>query len=187
MKRLIGISLLMALPVLLLAGGAGGEESRYLMQTGRETDFVPRLFNFVIFAGLLYYLLAGPIKSYFKERSEAIEKRLNEIEVKLQASKDAQKEAQARLDRSQSKAKEIVEDAKVEAKLLASKIAQANENELEILQKQQEEKITLEERKSAREAIDEVLSENITINDINLDETKVVEILSKKSQDGKVA
>jgi F-type H+-transporting ATPase subunit b len=64
--------------------------------------------------------------------------------------------------------------------MLAEKIATANKNELANLEKQLDEKMTLEERKSAREAIDEVLSENITTDDINLDEKKVVEIISKK-------
>ena len=56
----------------------------------------------------------------------------------------------------------------------------ANEEELLLLEKQLAEKITLEERKSAREVIDEVLSGNITNEDIILDEAKVVEIISKK-------
>jgi len=46
--------------------------------------------------------------------------------------------------------------------------------------KQLEEKMLLEERKSAREAIDSVLSENITNDDIMLDSDKVVDIISKK-------
>jgi F-type H+-transporting ATPase subunit b len=49
-----------------------------------------------------------------------------------------------------------------------------------LLEKQLAEKITLEERKSARDVIDEVLSENITNDDIMIDEAKVVEIISKK-------
>ena len=58
--------------------------------------------------------------------------------------------------------------------------ASANQNDLAILDKQLEEKMSLEERKSAREAIDEILSENITNDDIMVDEAKVVEIISKK-------
>ena len=64
--------------------------------------------------------------------------------------------------------------------ILAEKIAVANQNDLALLDKQLEEKISLEERRSAREAIDEILSDNITTDDIMLDEAKVVEIISKK-------
>ena len=179
MKKIVLLSLLMV-PAILLASGGDAESSRYFAQTGRETDFLPRLVNFVIFASLLYYLLANPIKNFFKGRSEGIAEQLNEIEQKLQAAKDEKKEAQNRLDASEKKAEEIVADAKAEAVLLAEKIATANQNELALLDKQLEEKMSLEERKSAREVIDEILSENITNDDIMVEEAKVVEIISKK-------
>ena len=179
MKKIILLSLLVV-PAVLLASGGDAESSRYFAQTGRETDFLPRVFNFVIFASLLYYLIANPIKSFFKGRSSDIAAQLNEIEEKLQAAKDEKKDAQNRLKESEKKAEEILVDAKAEAVLLAEKIATANEEELVLLEKQLAEKIALEERKSAREVIDEVLSENITNDDIMLDEAKVVEIISKK-------
>ena len=179
MKKIVLWSLFIV-PAVLLASGGDAESSRYFAQTGRETDFLPRAFNFIIFAGLLYYLLANPIKNFFKGRTEGIAGQLNEIESKLQAAKDEKKEAESRLEESEQRAKEIIADAKAEAVILAEKIATANENELAVLDKQFEEKITLEERKSAREAIDEILSDNITNDDIQLDEAKVVEIISKK-------
>jgi F-type H+-transporting ATPase subunit b len=180
MKKLALFALLMVPAILLASGHASGEESRYFAQTGRESDFFPRVINFTIFAALLYYLVANPIKDFFKGRREGIAAQLREIEEKLQAAKDEKKEAQARLDESSQKADQIIEDAKKEATLLSQKIAEANENELILLEKQLEEKMTLEERKSAREAIDEILSENITNDDIMLDEAKVVDIISRK-------
>jgi len=180
MKKIVLLSLLIVPAILLASGATDGEVTRYFQQTGRESDFWPRVFNFVIFASLLYYLIANPIKNFFQERKEGIAAQLQQIEEKLQASKDAKKEAHARLDESQKKADQIIADAKKEATYLAQKIAETNENELAIMSKQLEEKMTLEERKSAREAIDEILSENITNDDIMLDETKVVDIISKK-------
>ncbi len=179
MKKIVLLSLLVV-PAVLLASGGDAESSRYFAQTGRETDFLPRIVNFIIFASLLYYLVANPIKDFFKGRSEGISAQLNEIEEKLQAAKDEKKEAQNRVKESEKKAEEILVDAKAEAALLAEKIAKANEEELIVLDKQFAEKIALEERKSAREVIDEVLSENITNDDIMIDEAKVVEIISKK-------
>jgi F-type H+-transporting ATPase subunit b len=180
MKKVLLLSLLV-LPAVLLASGHGGEEaSRYFAQTGRESDFWPRVINFTIFAALLWYLLANPIKNFFTGRSEGIASQLKEIEEKLQAAKDEKKEAQARLDESIKKAEQIIEDAKKEAVILAQKIAEASAQELEVMEKQYEEKIALEERKAKREAIDEVLSENITTDDIMLDEAKVVDIISRK-------
>ena len=180
MKKIILLSLLVVPAALLASGTQDGEVTRYFLQTGRETDFLPRAFNFIIFASLLYYLLANPIKDFFKGRSEGIAAQLNEIEEKLQAAKDEKKEAQNRVKESEKKAEEILVDAKAEATLLAEKIVLSNKEELLLLEKHLAEKITLEERKSAREVIDEVLSENITNDDIMIDESKVVDIISKK-------
>jgi len=179
MKKIVLLSLLV-LPAILLASGHGAEESRYFLQTGRESDFIPRIINFTVFAMIIYYLLANPIKMFFKGRSEGVSSQLNEIEAKLNIAKTEQNEAQSRLDESQKRAEEIIEDAKNEAIILAQKIVSTNENDLVSLEKQAEEKIALEEKKVAIEAIDEVLSENITSEDILIDTTKVIDIISKK-------
>jgi len=180
MKKILLLSLLVVPAVLLASAGHGGEESRYLLQTGRENDFWPRVINFAIFASILYYLLANPIKNFFRDRRSGISDQLKEIEAKLQAAKEAEKEAQSRLEESAKKAQMIIDDAEKEAKIMANKIAEANVNELAIMEKQLEEKMTLEEKKSVREAIDDVLSENITNDDILVDEAKVVDIITKK-------
>jgi len=180
MKKIVLLSLLIVPAILLASGAPEGEVTRYFEQTGRENDFWQRVVNFTIFASLLYYLISSPIKNFFVGRKEGIAAQLQEIEAKLQASKDEKKEAQARLDESGKKAEQIIEDAKKEAIFLAQKIAESNENDLLLMSKQLEEKIALEERKSAREAIDEILSENITNDDIMIDESKVVDIISKK-------
>jgi len=180
MKKIVLLSLLVLPALLLASSGHGAEESRYFMQTGRENDFWPRVVNFTIFASILYYLVANPIKSFFKDRKDGISAQLKDIESKLKAAKDAEKDAQSRLEESLKKAESIIEDAKKEAELLRSKVAQASVVELEVIEKQHNEKISFEERKSAREAIDEVLNENITNDDISIDESKVVDIISKK-------
>ena len=179
MKKIVLLSLLIV-PAVLLASGGDAESTRYFAQTGRETDFFPRVFNFIIFASVLYYLIANPVKNFFVGRKEGIAAQLKEIEEKLQAAKDEKKDAQTRLDESGKKSEQIIEDAKKEAILLAQKIAEANVNELALMGKQLEDKMTLDERKSARDAIDEILSENITNDDILIDESKVVDIISKK-------
>ncbi|PHS31548.1 MAG: F0F1 ATP synthase subunit B [Sulfurovum sp.] len=179
MKKLVLWSLIIV-PAILLASGGDTESSRYFAQTGRETDFLPRAVNFVIFASLLVYLLTNPIKAFFKGRTEGIATQLREIEEKLQAAKNEKKEAQTRLDESAKRADQIIEDAKKEAVMLAQKISETNKNDLATMTKQFDEKTAFEEKKSVREVIDEVLSENITNDDIMLDGTKVVDIISKK-------
>jgi len=180
MKKIALLSLLVVPAILIASGHAEGETTRYFAQTGRENDFFPRIVNFTIFAALLYYLAANPIKNFFKDRKEGIAAQLKEIEEKLQAAKDEKKEAQARLDESAKKADQIISDAKKEAVLLSEKISEANENDLNNMNKSLDEKMALDEKKSAREAIDEVLSGNITNDDITIDEKKVVNIIAKK-------
>ena len=179
MKKLALLSLLVV-PAILLASSGDAESSRYFEQTGRESDFWQRVINFTIFASLLYYLIASPIKNFFVGRKEGIAAQLKEIEDKLQAAKDEKKDAQARLDESSKKAEQIIEDAKKEATHLAQKIAESNENELVLMDKQFAERMTSEERKAARNAIDEILNENITNDDIMISESKVVDIISEK-------
>jgi len=180
MKKFVLLSLLVVPAILLASGHAEGETTRYFAQTGRESDFFPRVINFTIFAALLYYLVSNPIKTFFKERKEGIAERLKEIEEKLQIAKNEKKEAQTRLSDSEKKAEQIIADAENEATLLAEKIAEANKVDLENMAKSFSEKVTLEEKKSARDAIDEVLSQNISNDDIMLDEKKIVDIISKK-------
>lgn len=178
MKKILLLSLLVV-PVVLLAAG-DPTATRYFAQTGRETDFLPRIFNFIVFASLLYYLLANPIKTFFKERKEGIASQLREIEEKLQAAKNEKKEAQTRVVESEKKAVHILDDAKKEAVHLSEKIVQSNQNDLKNMDKQAEEKMNFEEKKSARAVIEEILSENITNDDIMIDAKKVVDIVSKK-------
>ena len=180
MKKILLLSLLVLPAILLASSGHGGEESRYFIQTGRENDYWPRVVNFTIFAALLYYLAANPIKNFFKERREGIAAQLREIEEKLKAAKDEQKDAQTRLDESGERAEQILSDAKKESELLAKKIVESNADDLALMGKHLEEKMSLEERKSVRDVIDEILTENISNDDIQINESKVVDIISKK-------
>ncbi len=179
MKKLL-LTTLLVLPALLLASGGEHEVSRYFVQTGREYDFGPRIFNFLVFAGLIYYLVASPIKDFFTGRTEGIAGQLNEIESKLQEAKEAQKSAEQAVLESEAKAKEIIEDSKKEADLLAQRMDENRLHDLELLEKLYEERIEHDERRMVKETIDAVLNENITADDIPLSEKQVVEIIAKK-------
>jgi len=178
-RRVLYISLLL-LPVVLLASSGEHEASKYFAQTGRHSDFVPRIFNFLIFFGLIYYLTASPIRDFFKGRREGIAAQLNEIESKLQEAKDLQKSAEKALSESENKAKEIVADAKKEVQLLAQRIEEQGQKDLEVLEKLYEERMEHEERRMAKETIASVLNENISGDDIPLSGKQVVEIIAKK-------
>jgi F-type H+-transporting ATPase subunit b len=87
----------LAVPALLLASGHGEGANHYEMITGRSSDFFPRIFNFLIFAGLLYYLIAEPVRDFFRGRREEIASQLKEIESRLQEAKEARKAAEQAL------------------------------------------------------------------------------------------
>jgi F-type H+-transporting ATPase subunit b len=162
-------------PSLVLASGAEHHDV-----TMFNSDFFYRVFNFTIFAGLVYYLVANPIKEFFVGRSEGIANRLKEIEEKLQATKDAQKEAETKLLEAEAKAKEIIADAENEAKILSRNIAEKNENALSVMEKQAVDKQSLESKKATRATIANLLNNGFENDDIAVDEAKVVSLISKK-------
>ncbi len=153
---------------------------QYHAVSGRYTDYLPRIFNFVIFSALAYYLVASPIKSFFANRKEGIAKQLNEIEKKLQEAKEARKNAELALEQSKQKAAEIASDTEKGIELLKEKYAEMTEKELALLEKQFAEKEELEERKMVRETISALLNENITADDIPMTADKVIDIVAKK-------
>ncbi len=153
---------------------------QYFSVAGRYSDYIPRIFNFTIFAGLTYYLVASPIKAFFVGRRDSIAQQLNDIEKKLQEAKDARKKSELALEESKSKAQEIANDSKKEVELLKAKFADMTEKELALLAKQFEEKEELEERKMVRETIDAVLNENISADDIPMSADKVIDVIARK-------
>jgi F-type H+-transporting ATPase subunit b len=163
------------LPSLVLA--TAGEHHTVTMM---DSDFKYRVLNFTIFAGLVYYLAANPIKAFFKGRSEDIAKQLAEIEEKLKASKNERLSAEENLVKAKKRAEEIVTDSANEAKILSLNIAEKNDNTLALLEKQFEEKQALESKKATRDTIDSVLNSGFENSDINVDEAKVVSLISKK-------
>lgn len=175
-KNIALISAVIAVPSLVFA--TGGEHHHTV--TMLESDFKYRVLNFTIFAGLVYYLVANPIKAFFVGRSEKISNQLVEIEEKLKASKNERLLAEENLIKAEKKAEEIIADAGKEAKLLSSAIAEKNENTLAILDKQLEEKQEVEVKKATKATIDAVLNGGFDNSDINVDETKVVSLISKK-------
>jgi len=182
-KRWIALVLMVA-PVWVFGGEHGAHAEAFAQQyyavAGRMTDFLPRIFNFTIFAGLAYYLVASPLKAFFVGRKEDIADQLSEIERKVEEAKKAREQSEQALEVNKAKAKEIAEDSQKEMELLKTKFAEATERELALLDAQFDEKCELEERRMARETIDAVLNENITADDIPMSADKVIDVVAKK-------
>lgn len=162
-------------PSLVFASGAEHHDI-----TMFNSDFFYRVLNFSVFAGILYYLIANPIKEYFVGRSEGIAKQLEEIEEKLQASKNERLVAEENVVKAELKSKDIVATAGTEAKILADNIAEKNSVALAMLEKQTEEKLALASKKATEATISSLLNDGFKNSDITVDEAKVVSLVSGK-------
>jgi len=171
------IALVLAFVLPMVAMASGTEHHEVSMS---NSDFYYRVLNFGIFAGLIYYLVANPIKEFFKGRSADIQNQLNEIKAKLEESKNEAKLAEENLVHSEEKAKEIVTDSNAEAKILAENIAKKNAETIVSLEKHLDDKMEVEKKKMVKATINELLENGIENSDIAIDSSKVVSLISKK-------
>lgn len=144
------------------------------------TDIVQRTVNFVIFAGILWYLLAEPVKNYFGGRSKSIADELQKVQDRLRESKQAKEAAEAKISEASSLAEEIMKAASKEGKILNEKILKQCDADLENLQKQSAALMALEQRKMVRELVDEIMDDVLTQESSALDKEAMAGILMKK-------
>jgi len=161
--------LLLLSPALLFANSGGG-----------ETDIVPRAINFIIFASIIYYLLADHIKNAYKGRISGIADRLDSIQVKVKESVTAKQNAQAKVEEAKANALALIETSKKEAQLLSQKVASDTDIELQNLEKGFKEKTDIERRRMARDVVATVLDEMFDKDSISLDKEELVKIVMKK-------
>jgi F-type H+-transporting ATPase subunit b len=145
-----------------------------------ESDFFYRVINAAIFFGILYYLIADTVKNFFKNRSSEIAQRLEEVSKKLQASKQAKKDAQLALDQSRARATQIIENAKKECQLISKKHEEQTRQDILNLQKAHEEKLKLEQSKVTKEVVQEILDELLEQDVAGIDHEKFVKLVQKK-------
>ena len=144
------------------------------------TDIVPRTVNFLIFAAILYYLAAEPIKRFFKERIQSIQTQLEEVERKLKVAKEEKEEAQRELENAKKMANEIIGTAKKELEIFTKEIKEQAQQEIEILEKSYVENMELERRKRLRAITKEVLEELFEEKALELDKEKFINLVVKK-------
>jgi len=169
------LSIAFILPIVAMASGGEHHEVTII-----NSDFFYRVLNFGIFAMLIYYLIANPIKDFFKGRSANIANQLKEIEAKLQESKEKEKLAEDYLARSQKKAKEIVADGHAEAQILVDNIMKKSSEILISMEKHLEEKMEIEKKKMVKDTVKKLLENGIDNSDIAIDSSKVVSLVSKR-------
>ncbi len=144
------------------------------------TDIVQRTVNFVIFAGILWYLLAEPVKNFFGGRSQDIANELQKVQDRLKESKQAKEAAQAKVSEAEKLADEIVAMASKEGKILNEKILKQCDADLETMSKQGGAGMELEQRKMVRNLVDEIMSDVLAQESSALDKDAMAGIIMKK-------
>ncbi|MDR0666648.1 MAG: F0F1 ATP synthase subunit B [Campylobacteraceae bacterium] len=147
---------------------------------GGETDIFPRAVNFLLFAGLLYYLLANVIKSFFKNRKSSIADKLNAIQERLKESKKRKDEALEKVEEAKANAKALLSTSEKENKIMLAKISSDLALELENLEKANHDQMSIERRKMVRLVVNEILNELFTEESIAIDREKFINIILKK-------
>ncbi len=166
------IILLFILPAILFASSTQSAE--------HSTDIVPRTINFIIFAAIIYYLAAKPIKDFFVGRSTSIADKLNLIQEKLKTTHKHREEAKQLVQKAKLKAKNILKITNEEIELQKIKIQKDMEQENEYLDKAFEDFTNIEKRKMTREVISEVLDVVFEDGNLSLKKDELLNVVLKK-------
>jgi F-type H+-transporting ATPase subunit b len=145
-----------------------------------ETDIFQRTVNFVIFAGIIYYLLADKVKAYFAQRSQDIQSELEKVEELKKESALKVEAAQEELDKAKQLAAELIEDAKSDIDSIKNKIAQSIDQEITYLMKNLDEKMDIETKKIKAEVVEEILDQLFSDENIAISQDELSSIILSK-------
>ncbi len=169
----LGYIWVLLLPVMLFAGSEGRVDIA-------DTDIIERTLNFIIFASILYYLLAKFVKNAYKNRISGIADRLDSIQVKVRESVEAKQSAQTKVEEAKVSAKSLVETSKKEAQLLSQKIASDATTDIQNLEKSFNDKSSVERRRVTRDVVTTVLDKMFDKDSISVDKDELVKIVMKR-------
>jgi len=145
-----------------------------------DTDIVQRTVNFLIFAGLIWYLVAEPVKSYFAARSQGIADELQKVQDKLNESITLKKDALAKISDAEKFAEELAVISKKENKILNDNIMKQCEADLETLSKQHVALMEFEQRKMVRTVVEDVINEVLSQSSDSFDKEAMANVILKK-------
>ncbi|MDB2562143.1 F0F1 ATP synthase subunit B [Sulfurimonas sp.] len=147
---------------------------------GASTDIVQRTVNFLLFAGLVWYLVAEPIKAYFNSRSQGVADELKKVQDKLNETIALKKEALAKISDAEKFAEELIVTSKKENKIVNDNIMLQCEADLETLSKQNVSLREFEQRKMVRTVVENVLNEVLTQSGDTFDKKAMADVILKK-------
>jgi F-type H+-transporting ATPase subunit b len=145
-----------------------------------DTDIVQRTVNFLLFAGLIWYLIAEPAKNYFAARSQGIADDLQKVQDRLNESVTLKKEALEKIEEAQKFAQELSVSTKKENKILNDNIMLQCESDLETMAKQNASLMEFEQRKMVRTVVEDVLGEVLSQSAGDFDKEAMANVILKK-------
>jgi|GEM_PF-896999 len=169
--RLFLLAFLLPLFATVLSANTGGHE---------ETDIVPRTVNFLIFAALVYYLLASKLSAYFSGRSGVIAKAFNDVEEKIKASKQAIESAKAKRDEAKRLAEDLIVASNADARHQAERIVENAKLEAISVQKHSVDDMELMKKRTITEVVTKTLGDIIVKEGFGVEDSKLGEILAKR-------
>ena len=143
-------------------------------------DIVPRTINFIIFAAILYYLIANPVKNAYKGRIESIAARLDNIDQKLKESKAKKDDAIKRVEEAKANADSLVETARKEAFLISERIKEETMQEIVNLEKSFQDQKEFEKRRMVKSVVGEILNEIFASDSVKMDQSELINIMLKR-------
>ena len=144
------------------------------------TDIVQRTVNFLLFAGLVWYLIAEPVKNYFASRSQAIADEMKKVQDKLKESASLKKNTLAKITSAEKFADDLAVSSKKENKIINDNIMSQCDAEIEILVKQQASLMEFEQRKMVRSVVDTVLQDVFSQTSESFDKEAMANVILKK-------
>ena len=120
----LGLGLLAA----TMALAAGGGEAQGITPE-KIQDFIWRSVNFLVFAGLLFYILTKkfPVKDIFAKRSQEIAQSLEDLETQKAAAEKALADAEARLAKVAAEREQLLKQFVAEGEVEKAKIIEKAE------------------------------------------------------------
>ncbi len=168
--------------VALASGGEAAHGGGHGISPAKITDFIWRTVNFIVFAGLLVYLVAKPAKQFFAGRSSDIGETFEELEAKKAEAEAALMAAQERLAQVGAEREKLLEQFMAEGEAEKEKIIEKAEmvaariKEMAALSIEQEtKKATQELRKEVAEQATQMAEELIHKEITPTDQNKLVE------------
>ena len=144
------------------------------------SDIVQRTVNFLLFAGLIWYLVGEPAKNFFASRSQAIADALKKVQEKLDESLTHKKEALAKISDAEKFAEELAVSSKKENKILNDNIMLQCDVELEAMVKQHASKKDFEQRNMVRDVVETIVAETLDQSTEIFDREAMANVILKK-------